>query len=196
VGIEGAVNDTTPVTLTIEPGVILRFPPLGAAGAPQLRFGGNGNSPDNKVGVLVAMGTAAEPIVFTSGAATPAPGDWGGIWLDTATGSRLDHVVIEYAGGDNGISSVNCRPLDSGDEAALIVGDFEEQYVPPANLITNSVIAHSASHAINSIWPGADYAPVLNAAANGNSFTGNAGCQQTLNGLTGRPCEMNGCQPE
>ena len=42
--------------------------------------------------------TAAKPIVFTSGEATPAAGDWVGIWLNTATGSRLDFVEISYAG--------------------------------------------------------------------------------------------------
>ncbi|WP_075340370.1 hypothetical protein [Tenacibaculum agarivorans] len=33
----------------------------------------------NKGGKLIAEGTAADPIIFTSGAATPAAGDWGGI---------------------------------------------------------------------------------------------------------------------
>lgn len=188
-------NEKQAVTLTIEPGVVLRFPPLsGPQPGAMLRFGGNGNDPNNPVGVLVAMGTAADPIVFTSGAATPAAGDWSGIWLDTANGSRLDHVVIEYAGGDNGISSVNCRPLQSGDEAALIVGDFSDQYVPPADFITNSVIAHSAGHGINAIWHNGDYSPNVTGSANGNTIADVAGCAQTLNSLP-MPCTMNGCQP-
>ena len=64
---------TTPITLTLEPGVELRFPPLGP-GQPgaQLVFGGNGNSPDNKVGVLLAQGSESDPILFTSGADDPA----------------------------------------------------------------------------------------------------------------------------
>lgn len=33
----------------------------------------------NKGGKLIANGTAANPIIFTSSAAAPAPGDWGGI---------------------------------------------------------------------------------------------------------------------
>jgi hypothetical protein len=104
----------------------------------------------------------------------------------------LDHVVIEYAGAANGIGSNNCRPMDSDDNAALVVGDFSDQYVPPSDLITNSVIAHSAGHGINAIWVNTDFTP--NLTGNENTFTGVAGCEQTLNGLDG-VCTMRGCQP-
>jgi len=191
--IAGPINDTTPVVLTLDPGVVLRFQPLNAQPGARVIFGGNGQDPNNKVGVLVAQGTASEPILFTSGAATPAAGDWVGLWLDTSPGSRLDHVVIEYAGADNGINSVNCRPASSTDDAALVVGDFSTQYVPPANLITNSIIRFSAGHGINAIWQGSDFNPNLTA---GNTFTANAGCNQTWNSLT-QPCPTGGgCQPQ
>jgi len=189
--IEGAINDKTPVTLTLEPGVELRFVPLNVGPGAMVRFGGNGSSPNNKVGVLVAHGTATQPIVFTSGAATPAPGDWGGIWLDTAPGSVLENVIIEYAGSVNGISSANCRPQNTEDQAALIVGDFETQYVPPSTLITNSTIRYSAGYGINAMWQSAGYGPDLRST---NNFVSNAGCDQTLNSLLGA-CSMHGCQP-
>jgi hypothetical protein len=193
--IEAPINQTETVTLTVEPGVIFRFPPLpGPQPGARVIFGSNGNPPSNKVGVLRALGTEAEPIVFTSGAEAPAPGDWVGLWLDTSNGSRLDHVVIEYAGAANGIGSNNCRPMDSGDDAALMIGDFSTQYVPPSDLITNSVIAHSAGHGINASWMNIDYTPNLRASGNRNTFTGVAGCEQTLNGLNGG-CTMRGCQP-
>jgi hypothetical protein len=178
-----AFGATAPVTLTLEPGVELVFPRLGG-GAPGARvtFGTNGSAPNNLVGVLHAMGTAADPIVFTSGEFQPAPGDWVGIWLDTATGSRLDHVVIDYAGAPNGIQSTNCRPITTEDAAALIVGDFADQYVPPSDLITNSTIRHSAGYGINAVWQAGTFnAPDLTAT---NTFQNNARCRQTYNGLT------------
>ena len=193
VSIQSAMNDTTPITLTLEPGVELRFPPLTAQPGAQLIFGGNGAAPDNKVGVLLAEGTEAEPIRFTSGAEPPAAGDWTGIWLDTAGGSRLDHVIIEYAGGANGISSANCKPEEASDDAALVVGDFEDQYVPPADLITNSEIRASAGHAINAIWVGPATGP--NLTGNGNTLGEIAECAQTWNGVDGpEVCPMDlGC---
>lgn len=173
---------TVPVTLTLRPGVIFKFPRLGGQPAARLTFGSNGNAPNNLVGVLDAVGTAARPIVFTSGETNPAPGDWVGIWLNTANGSRLDHVEISYAGGPNGIQSNNCRPIDTEDQAALLVGSFSDQYVPPANLMTNSRITHSAYYAINAMWLAAtSNTPDLTAT---NIFQNNARCRQTFNGVT------------
>jgi hypothetical protein len=196
----GLVNDVNPpVTLTLDPGVVLRFEPISLPTNPgaMMVFGTNGNDPNNKAGVLIAQGTANEPILFTSGAATPAAGDWKGVWLDTAPGSRLDHVVIEYAGGAcSCVGSSNCKPTGSKDEAALTLGDFSAQYVPPSNLITNSTIRFSAGHAIDAIWWASGFAPDLTVAANGNTFSNIAGCNQTLNTLTPPAiCPRKGCQP-
>lgn len=90
--------------------------------------------------------------MFTSGEAPPARGDWVGIWLNTANGSRLDYVEISYAGAPTGIQSNYCRPINTRDEAALFVGSFSDQYVPPSNLITNSRITNSAGFGINAMW--------------------------------------------
>ena len=183
---------TAPVTLTVEPGVTIKFPKANAT-TPGARviFGTNGNSPNNLVGVLNAVGTAAKPIVFTSGEAAPAPGDWVGLVLDTATGSKLDYVEISYAGAPSGFVSANCRPLNTPDTAALIIGDFDTQYVPPADLITNSVISNSAGFGIDAIWRAPAYnGPDLTAS---NVFQNNARCAQTFNSPTQGVCPANGC---
>ena len=67
--------------------------------------------------LLIGMGLTFAVVGMLASVA----GDWVGLWLDTANGSRLDHVIIEYAGADNGIVSNNCRPKMASDHAALIV---------------------------------------------------------------------------
>lgn len=182
---------TAPVTLTLRPGVVFMFPRVGGQPGARMTFGTNGNAPNNLVGVLNAVGTAAKPIVFTSGETNPAPGDWVGIWLNTAPGSRLDFVEINYAGAPTGIQSNNCRPIDTEDQAALFVGSFSDQYVPPANLMTNSRIANSAYFGINAMWLAPTFdAPDLTAT---NTFENYALCRQTYNGvLPPGVCPTNG----
>jgi hypothetical protein len=187
-----AVGATAPVTLTLRPGVIFKFPRVGLPPAPGARvtFGTNGNPPNNLVGVLNAVGTAAKPIVFTSGEAVPAPGDWVGVWLNTATGSRLDYVEINYAGAASSIVSANCRLVNTPDNAALLIGDFSNQFVPPSNMITNSKITNSAGYGINAMWQAATFNSVDLTAT--NLFQNNARCRQTYNGLTSGTCPVGG----
>lgn len=74
-------------TLTIEPAV-------------EVRFGGNCSIIVE--GTLLAAGTAAANIRFTSNALDPAPGDWATIMLnDTNSFASLSNCTIEYA--SNGI---------------------------------------------------------------------------------------------
>jgi len=179
------------VTLTVKPGVVFKFPklPPNQPGA-RVTFGGNGNAPNNPVGVLNAIGTPSDPIIFTSGETNPAPGDWIGIWLNTATGSRLDYVEISYAGAASGVVSASCKPANTSDQAALLVGDFSTQYVPPSNLITNSKLTNSAGYGINAMWQ----ANIFNSVdlTQTNTFTNNARCKQTYNGLTSGVCPVGG----
>ena len=62
-------------------------------------------------GTVLAQGTAAAPIVVTSNATNPAPGDWQYIAIDgkAASGSKLNYVQMFYGswnGGDSGMLSV------------------------------------------------------------------------------------------
>ncbi|HET8946771.1 MAG TPA: right-handed parallel beta-helix repeat-containing protein, partial [Candidatus Polarisedimenticolia bacterium] len=99
VGFPGVVLQDTVVakdavnaaTLTLSPGVVLRF-----NASTGLFIGTTVNK-----GALVAAGTAAQPITFTTNNATPAPGQWEGVYFDSmavSATSLLDHVVAEYAG--------------------------------------------------------------------------------------------------
>ncbi|MFC1885074.1 right-handed parallel beta-helix repeat-containing protein, partial [Thermodesulfobacteriota bacterium] len=85
--------DASPmVTLTLEPGVVLRFDP-----GTIFRVG----TSTGNYGALIAQGTQAFPITFTSNSDTPAIGQWRGIFIhnrsdDAAT--ILEHCTVEYGG--------------------------------------------------------------------------------------------------
>lgn len=71
------------VTLTIEPGVEIRF----SAGAGLVISG-----------TLLAGGEPGRPITFTSSLAAPAPGSWDGLrFVSGSSGSHLAWCVVEYA---------------------------------------------------------------------------------------------------
>jgi hypothetical protein len=165
-----------PSTLTIEPGVTVKF--TKGAG-----FNINFFTGDNPAGgALVAVGTAAKPIVFTSAEATPQAGDWqglsfGGVPLGT---NKLEHVKIEYAGGECLCVLISCNNV-TAHEASIIF-----TRAPSAGFsITNSTIANSAGHGIHRAWQ-SNSQPSFAAT---NTFTNNAGCNET------RPVPENGQCP-
>ena len=85
------VGSPSGVTLTIEPGVEVRF-----SEGKNLRFGSDGGVS----GVLKALGTATESITFTSAQASKQAGDWGQIAFGNGSAaSVLDHVTIDHGGG-------------------------------------------------------------------------------------------------
>jgi parallel beta-helix repeat protein len=80
--------------LTIEPGVIVKFD-----AATTMTVGHSSSSAF--AGGLMAVGTEADPIVFTSNVGTPAPGDWDNIRFYTFcidAQSRIEYAVMEYGG--------------------------------------------------------------------------------------------------
>jgi hypothetical protein len=132
-------------TLTIEAGVTLMFNPgntfsLGVSG---------GALPANISPVrVIAQGTAAQPIVLTSAAASPAPGDWIGIaWGGgPPDGNIMSHVRVEFAGGNGGTSGFGCGAADN--DAALVIRNWR----PNDSFITDSTFASSGAGGIVSGW--------------------------------------------
>lgn len=175
----GTATDGELATLTIEPGVVMRFSE-GSSFAIQ-RF----TSDKPSTGVVRALGTADKPIVFTSASETPQPGDWAGLWFGgvPSASNRLEHVRIEYAGADCSCSLNTCSQIDSHQHAAVI---FTAQ--PPSAFITNSVIKDSALHGIVHGFDGdlVNFRPT-------NTFEGVAGCPQTLPRLNECPNPKPDC---
>jgi hypothetical protein len=99
--LKGYVYVPEGVTLTIEAGTTIKSD-IAEKGALCIERGGK----------IMAEGTADKPIVFTSGQASPAPGDWGGvILLGKATTNRTTEPTIEggigrpYGGNDDNDNS-------------------------------------------------------------------------------------------
>lgn len=174
------INAAVTPTLTLEPGVEVRFDDY-------LEVGYLSPGLSDAPGVLIAVGTAAKPIKLTSSKPAPAAGDWPGVWLFNAAGSRLENVRIEYAGGFNGIVTPNCRPVASSNHAALFIGSATDNpYIPAASDFVAVQIANSASHGIDSQWVSTAFGPDLTP---GFTFSALAGCSQTKNG---RPAGCGG----
>jgi hypothetical protein len=134
----------TPVTLTIEPGVTLRFK---KGGTLQI---GVASSTTPARGSLVAVGTAEKKIVFTSDEAAPAAGDWLGVSfgdIPTAT-NRLDNVRVEHAGGASVSGSGSCPDnAELMNNAAIRIKGW-----PTTQFITNTTILGSATNGIDRGW--------------------------------------------
>ena len=101
--ITGSITVPTNVTLTIDPGAIVKVG-LGL------------NLTVQAGGTLIAAGTVPQPIIFTSikdesvgantntVATTPAAGDWDSIYLAGGQ-ATFNHVTLEYGGGPDSLNS-------------------------------------------------------------------------------------------
>jgi len=98
------IGSTEGSTLTLEPGVELRFLMNGSVTV--------GSVSSGTLGRLIAIGSPAEKIIFRSAEAAPSAGDWGGIYFSKRAlkGSKLSNVIVQDAKGnmiDNGAITVS-----------------------------------------------------------------------------------------
>jgi len=91
VHIDGVVTVKKGGRLTIAPGTRVLFAPRDIDGD------GIGDSELLVEGALIAKGTAAQPIVFSSAAAQPEAADWKYLYLDFAREAEIDYIISEYA---------------------------------------------------------------------------------------------------
>jgi hypothetical protein len=166
-------NPDSQATLTVEPGVQLRFMPAKTL----LVYDGRST--------LVARGSALKPVVFTSAKPTPAPGDWTGVRFEGLNANDvLDNVQVLYAGGDCQCSSYGCNYLEGSFSVASAILLFQQ---PPSSFVTHSRIEHSAGHGVLRGWSGSEAVSFLGS----NTFTDVAGCtESTPRDMDGR-CAAN-----
>lgn len=177
-GILDVSADSGLATLTIEPGVTLRFKKEGVFYVEP--FSGT----DPARGALVAVGTAEEPIVFTSAEASPGAGDWLGIYFGStpSADNQIEYAEVLYAGGLSGTGSFSCTsPVSDGrSEAAIRILGGE----PASAFVTNSLIAYSAGYGFDRGWVGSDSVSF----AGSNTFLNIAWCRQTSPIAPGTGC--------
>ncbi len=155
-------------TLTVEAGVTLRFKKAGVFTIDHF----DGSQP--AAGALIALGTEAAPILFTSAEAHPKAGDWLGLTFGgVPSKSRLEGVQIAFAGGASTSGSSSCpyagEPIN---DAAIRIGE------EPLNgvFVKHTTITDSAAHGIDRGWKGASSLDFVTP----NSFARIARCKQTL----------------
>lgn len=152
-------------TLTIAAGVKLLLLSSPSSTAFVKLGGSSGTKPEEiQPARLVAAGTAAKPIVFGSAAATPAAGDWGGIYWSggPTSGNVMSYVRVEHAGGDASTQGFGCGPPDN--DAAIIITNWR----PGNAFMDNVTVSNSRAGGIVSGWASDMDGPNLKT---GNTFT-------------------------
>ncbi|MEO1174090.1 MAG: hypothetical protein AAFX94_18885, partial [Myxococcota bacterium] len=123
----------------------------------------------NSVGTLNVNGTAADPVIFTSAAATPAAGDWNGLQLgpQIQTGSSIQNAEFRFGGkaptGDCRAENANLSFAGVNDTDVAVSG------VTFADSAGFGVCVQDGRQTING-----DSDAAAGARGSGNIFTNNA----------------------
>ncbi len=133
------------VTLTIEPGTIIRFD---AGLGMTVR------------GTLKAVGTAASPITFTSNNGSPAPADWTGIFFETTSTSAGLDAAYNYVSG----SIIQFSTIEYATDAILM--DYAAPY------IAHNTIRYNVQGIVGDSYTAASYPLTI---IRDNTITNNGG---------------------
>lgn len=171
-------NATGNAMLTLEPGVIVEMrEPL-----PYRIVVGAGSGDAVPTGALVAVGTAAAPVVFRG---RGTKNDWAGIGFYGRVDPRshFDHVLIEDTGGDDSTNGAECiddnpqtTPADESSGAIRFsLANNNVDVDLRADLLRNSTIRRSGS---NGVLPDFHPGNALDFCAT-NTFTDIDQCNQS-----------------
>lgn len=173
-----ASEDGAASTLTIEAGVTLKMDVTSDSGLTV------GTSPLRQ-GKLVVNGTRAEPVLFTSGKATPAPGDWSNVHFRNtpSTGNVMSYATLEYAGAFSGLQSYGCGPAEN--DASLIIAPDSGR--PESAFVQNTTIRNGGGDTGLLLgWVSDQVGPDF---VNTNTFTNVPACQVSRwRNMTGEAC--------
>src|SRR6202043_498171 len=156
--IMNAIAVSSGVTLTVDPGVVVQFV--------------TGDNHLDVHGTLMAVGTSASPISFTSASATPAAGNWSYVSFTAgASASQLSYVTFQYGGGYNWGSMIFVQGSSpSFDQATIASSSSIGLYMNTpggAPTISNSAFSNNGSYGLNLI--AANSVSLSNTAFTGNS---------------------------
>jgi flagellar hook assembly protein FlgD len=155
--ITAPISVTSGVTLTVDPGVVVEL--------------GSGNYLVVN-GTLMAAGTSASPISFTSAAATPAAGNWGFVSFTAgASASQLSYVTFQYGGGNNWGAMVfvqgSSPTFDHVTIASSSTIGLNMNTAGGAPAISNSTFSNNGSYGLNLVAGNS-------VSLSGTAFTGNS----------------------
>lgn len=176
-------------SLTIEPGVELRFK-AASSGRSQLRVRSQRvGTKDIAQGALIANGTETAPIVFTSQSASPAAGDWQGLYFEGTSDARnsMRHARISYAGADSTstglcVSTPGAPNYDADCSVILWLDD-----APASAFMTNTTIENGRGCGVYRAWKGSavDFTAT-------NTFRNLTGCAQSNVAPLSGSCDTTG----
>ncbi|MBI2570109.1 MAG: S8 family serine peptidase [Candidatus Schekmanbacteria bacterium] len=104
-------------TLTIEPGTVLRFVKGAASDGQPIEFAVDGK--------LWAVGTAEEPIVFTSAEANPAVGDWGALHFRDSSADSFGWAAKQDLTVGTDPYGVAVADLDGDGDNDIVAANYE-----------------------------------------------------------------------
>ena len=105
--VSGVVTVKKGGSLTILPGTRVLFERIDLDGD------GIGDSELLVEGRISVLGTAEQPVLFTSAEEQPRPADWKYLYLDFAKPSQIEHLVSEYAYSGIQVHFCRARIVDS-----------------------------------------------------------------------------------
>ncbi len=155
--VDGILTIPAGVTLEIRPGTEVRFTRRDTNGD------GIGENEMFIQGVLKVLGTAEQPVRFTSAEADPIPGDWGAInMMVTEEANLLEHCLVEYgyrgfhahfasASLKNSVFTRNLRGLQFQESTVVMDGCLVENNFNGMQF-RNSEVRLSATRVLDNHW--------------------------------------------
>jgi hypothetical protein len=170
--VSGDVTVASGATLSIAPGAIVKFNP--------------GLNITMQAGAtLIAEGTVAQPIIFTSindnsvgnedsPTASPAAGDWDSLYFAGGTGT-FDHVIIRYGGGPDSLNSGLISTTGSGavvnvSNSSLNEGLYRGIEAEYGNVNVSNCVVTGCDRGIQSGLDGPTTVNVINCTLDNNNY--------------------------